>query len=89
MTLTLAYEMVTRPKRSGVWRGFPQEEEAIPHLAGAIVGSLAGWYAAAEFVQRVAITDAMRIVATGGLFLMAAVVFVYTLRQVGAGRWRP
>lgn len=29
MTLTLAYEMVTRPKRSGVWRRFTQEEDAI------------------------------------------------------------
>ena len=60
----------------------------LPHLAGLVVGSLAGWYAAAEFVQRVAITDAMRIVATGGLFLMAATVFGYTVRQVAAGRWR-
>ena len=60
----------------------------LPHIAGLVVGSLAGWYAAAEFVQRVAITDAMRIAAAGGLFLMAATVFGYTVRQVAAGRWR-
>ena len=60
----------------------------LPHIAGAIVGSAAGWYAAGEFVQRVAITDAMRIAASGGLFLMAATVFGYTVRQVAAGRWR-
>ena len=28
MTLTLAYEMVTRPKRSGPWRRFTSEEDA-------------------------------------------------------------
>lgn len=60
----------------------------LPHIAGAIVGSVAGWLAAGEFVARVAITDAMRIAATGGLFLMAATVFGYTVRQVAAGRWR-
>ena len=61
----------------------------LPHLAGAIVGSVAGWYAAGEFVARVGMSDATRIVATGGLFLMAATVFGYTVRQVAAGRWRP
>ena len=60
----------------------------LPHVAGLVVGSVAGWYAAAEFVQRVAITDAMRIAAAGGLLLMAATVFGYTVRQVAAGRWR-
>ena len=29
MTLTFAYENATRPKRSGVWRRFTQEEDAI------------------------------------------------------------
>lgn len=31
----------------------------LPHIAGAIVGSVAGWLAAGEFVARVAITDAI------------------------------
>ncbi len=61
----------------------------IPHLAGAIVGSLAGWYAAAEFVQRVAITDAMRIAAAGGLLLMAGVVGFQIARRLSAGRGQP
>ena len=42
----------------------------LPHVAGLIVGSAAGWYAAGEFVQRVAITDAMRIAASGVLLLL-------------------
>lgn len=29
----------------------------LPHVAGLIVGSAAGWYAAGEFVQRVAIVS--------------------------------
>ena len=61
----------------------------LPHLAGAIVGSLAGWYAAAEFVQRVAITDAMRIAVGGGLLLLAGLVGFQIARRVGAGRGQP
>ena len=61
----------------------------LPHIAGLVVGSLAGWYAAAEFVQRVAITDAMRIAAAGGLLLMAGVVGFQIARRVGAGRGQP
>ncbi len=62
---------------------------AIIYLIVAFAAGAAGWIAAGQFVARVGMSDATRIVATGGLFLMAAVVFVYTLRQVGAGRWRP
>ena len=61
---------------------------AIIYLTVAFEAGAAGWLAAGEFVQRVAITDAMRIAASGGLFLMAATVFGYTVRQVAAGRWR-
>lgn len=61
----------------------------LPHLAGAIVGSLAGWYAAAEFVQRVAITDAMRIAASGVLLLLAGIVGFQIARRLAAGRERP
>lgn len=60
-----------------------------PYLAAAIIGGAAGWLAAGAFVARVGMSDATRIVATGGLFLMAATVFGYTVRQVAAGRWRP
>ena len=61
----------------------------IPHVAGLAVGSLAGWLAAGEFVQRVAITDAMRIAASGVLLLLAGVVGAEIARRVGAGRGRP
>ncbi len=61
----------------------------IPHIAGLIVGSLAGWYAAAEFVQRVAITDTIRIAASGILLLLAGLVGFQIARRVGAGRGRP
>ncbi len=60
-----------------------------PYLAAAIIGGVAGWLAAGQFVAHVGMSDATRIVATGGLFLMAATVFGYTVRQVAAGRWRP
>ena len=60
-----------------------------PYLIAAIIGGAAGWIAAGQFAAHVGMSDTVRIVATGGLFLMAAVVFGYTLRQVGAGRWRP
>ena len=58
----------------------------LPHIAGLIVGSLAGWYAAAEFVQRVVITDAMRIAASGVLLLLAGLVGFQIARRVGAGK---
>ncbi len=60
-----------------------------PYLIAAIIGGAAGWIAAGQFVAHVGMSDTVRIAAIGGLFLMAAVVFGYTLRQVGAGRWRP
>lgn len=60
-----------------------------PYLAAAIIGGAAGWIAAGQFAARVGMSDATRIVAIGGLFVMAAVVFGYTVRQVAAGRWRP
>ena len=59
-----------------------------PYLIAAIIGGAAGWIAAGQFVARVGMSDAVRIVASGGLFLMAATVFGYTVRQVAAGRWR-
>ena len=58
----------------------------LPHVAGLIVGSAAGWYAAGEFVQRVAITDAMRIAASGVLLLLAGLVGFQIARRVGAGK---
>lgn len=61
----------------------------LPHVAGLIVGSAAGWYAAGEFVQRVAITDAMRIAASGVLLLLAGLVGFQIARRVGAGRGQP
>ena len=61
----------------------------LPHVAGLVVGSLAGWYAAGEFVQRVAITDAMRIAASGVLLLLAGLVGFQIARRVGAGRGQP
>jgi uncharacterized membrane protein YfcA len=61
----------------------------LPHVAGLIVGSAAGWYAAAEFVQRVAVTDTMRIAASGVLLLLAGLVGFQIARRVGAGRGRP
>ena len=61
----------------------------LPHLAGAIVGSVAGWYAAGEFVARVAITDAMRIAASGVLLLLAAAIGFQIARRLGAGRGQP
>jgi len=61
----------------------------LPHVAGLIVGSAAGWYAAGEFVQRVAITDAMRIAASGVLLLLAGLVGFQIARRLGAGRGRP
>ncbi len=60
-----------------------------PYLIAAIIGGAAGWIAAGLFVARVGMSDTVRIVAIGGLFLMAATVFGYTVRQVAAGRWRP
>lgn len=60
-----------------------------PYLIAAIIGGAAGWIAAGQFVARVGMSDAVRIAAIGGLFLMAAVALAYTLRQVAAGRWRP
>ena len=42
----------------------------LPHVAGLIVGSLAGWYAAAEFAARVPISDTIRIAASGVLLLL-------------------
>ena len=59
-----------------------------PYLIAAIIGGAAGWIAAGQFVARVGMSDAVRIAAAGGLFLMAATVFGYTVRQVAAGRWR-
>ena len=59
-----------------------------PYLIAAIIGGAAGWIAAGQFAAHVGMSDAVRIVATGGLFLMAATVFGYTVRQVAAGRWR-
>ena len=61
----------------------------LPHVAGLVVGSLAGWYAAAEFVQRVAITDTIRIAASGILLLLAGLVGFQIARRVGAGRGQP
>ena len=61
----------------------------LPHVAGLIVGSAAGWYAAGEFVQRVAITDAMRIAASGVLLLLAGLVGFQIAWRVGAGRGQP
>ena len=61
----------------------------LPHVAGLIVGSAAGWYAAAEFVQRVAVTDTMRIAASGVLLLLAGLVGFQIARRVGAGRGQP
>ena len=61
----------------------------LPHVAGLIVGSAAGWYAAAEFVQRVAVTDAMRIAASGVLLLLAGLVGFQIARRLGAGRGQP
>jgi len=61
----------------------------LPHVAGLIVGSAAGWYAAAEFVQRVAVTDTMRIAASGVLLLLAGLVGFQIARRLGAGRGRP
>ena len=60
-----------------------------PYLIAAIIGGAAGWIAAGEFAAHVGMSDATRIVAIGGLFLMAATVFGYTVRQVASGRWRP
>ena len=60
-----------------------------PYLIAAIIGGAAGWIAAGQFAAHVGMSDAVRIAATGGLFLMAAVALAYTLRQVAAGRWRP
>ena len=60
-----------------------------PYLIAAIIGGAAGWIAAGQFAAHVGMSDAVRIAATGGLFLMAATVFGYTVRQVAAGRWRP
>ncbi len=60
-----------------------------PYLIAAIIGGAAGWIAAGQFVARVGMSDAVRIAAIGGLFLMAAVALAYTVRQVAAGRWRP
>lgn len=62
---------------------------AVIYLVAAIAAGAAGWLAAGAFVARVGMSDAVRIAATGGLFLMAAVALAYTLRQVAAGRWRP
>ena len=61
----------------------------LPHVAGLIVGSAAGWYAAAEFVQRVAVTDTMRIAASGVLLLLAGLVGFQIARRLGAGRGQP
>ena len=60
-----------------------------PYLIAAIIGGAAGWIAAGQFAAHVGMSDTVRIAAIGGLFLMAAVALAYTLRQVGAGRWRP
>ena len=43
---------------------------AIIYLTVAFAAGAAGWLAAGEFVQRVAITDAMRIAASGVLLLL-------------------
>ena len=60
-----------------------------PYLIAAIIGGGAGWLAAGQFAAHVGMSDAVRIAAIGGLFLMAAVALAYTVRQVAAGRWRP
>ena len=60
-----------------------------PYLIAAIIGGAAGWIAAGQFAAHVGMSDTVRIAAIGGLFLMAATVFAYTLRQVASGRWRP
>jgi len=60
-----------------------------PYLAAAIIGGAAGWLAAGQFVARVGMSDATRIVATGGLILMAGVVGFQIARRVGAGRGQP
>ena len=60
-----------------------------PYLIAAIIGSVAGWLAAGEFVARVAITDAMRIAASGVLLLLAGLVGFQIARRVGAGRGQP
>ena len=60
-----------------------------PYLIAAIIGGAAGWIAAGQFAAHVGMSDATRIVATGGLFRRAAEALADTLRQVGAGRWRP
>ena len=57
-----------------------------PYLIAAIIGGAAGWLAAGEFVARVAITDAMRIAASGVLLLLAGLVGFQIARRVGAGR---
>jgi len=62
---------------------------AIIYLTVAFAAGAAGWLAAGEFVARVAITDAMRIAASGGLLLMAGFVLVQIARRVGAGRGQP
>ena len=60
-----------------------------PYLIAAIIGGAAGWLAAGEFVARVAITDAMRIAASGVLLLLAGLVGFQIARRVGAGRGQP
>lgn len=60
-----------------------------PYLIAAIIGGAAGWIAAGEFVARVAITDAMRIAASGVLLLLAGLVGFQIARRVGAGRGQP
>ena len=60
-----------------------------PYLIAAIIGGAAGWIAAGEFVARVAITDAMRIAASGVLLLLAAAIGFQIARRLGAGRGQP
>ncbi len=57
-----------------------------PYLIAAIIGGAAGWIAAGEFGARVAITDTIRIAASGGLLLLSGLVGFQIARRVGAGR---
>ncbi len=60
-----------------------------PYLIAAIIGGAAGWIAAGEFVARVAITDTIRIAASGVLLLLAAAIGFQIARRLGAGRGQP
>ena len=60
-----------------------------PYLIAAIIGGAAGWIAAGQFVARVAITDTIRIAASGVLLLLAAAIGFQIARRLGAGRGQP